>query len=45
VQPPLTAVGTEFSGVQPSGLAHHRELVGNTPAVRVFLGCRHRLSL
>jgi hypothetical protein len=37
VQTPFTAVGTELSGVEGSGLQYHRELIGSTPAFRVFL--------
>ena len=28
LQTPLAVVGTELGGVEPSGLEHHRELVG-----------------
>ena len=44
-QTPLPAVGAELSVVQASGLQHHRELVGSTPAFWFLLGCRHHLSL
>jgi hypothetical protein len=37
VQAPLAAVGAELSGVGGSGLQYNRELVGSTPAFRVFL--------
>ena len=37
IQAPLAAVGAELSGVEGSGLQYHRELVGSTPAFRVFL--------
>ncbi len=36
VQALLAAVGAELSGVGGSGLQYHRELVGSTPAFRVF---------
>lgn len=41
----IMAVGTEFNGVQSSGLERHRELVGSTPTIRVFLGCMHNPSM
>ena len=37
VEAPLAAVGAELGGVEGSGLQYHRELVGSTPAIRVFL--------
>jgi hypothetical protein len=37
VQAPFAAVGTELSGVVGSGLQYDRELIGSTPAFRVFL--------
>ena len=42
---PLAAVGAELSGVEASGLQHHRELVGGTPTLRIFLGGRHHFPL
>ena len=45
VQASLLAVGAEFGGIQPSGLEHHRELVGGSPALRILLRCRHHFSL
>jgi hypothetical protein len=45
VQAPFPEVGAELGGFQPSALEHHPELVGSTPAIRVFFGCRHHLSL
>jgi len=44
-QAPLPAVGTEFGGIQPGSLRHHRELVGSIPALRLFLGGGHHLIL
>jgi hypothetical protein len=37
VQAPLAAVAAELSDVEGSGLQYDRELVGSTPAFRVFL--------
>jgi len=45
IKPPFKAVGTEFSDVQLSGLEGHLEVVDSTPTIRVFLRCRHHLSL
>ena len=45
IENPLTPVGTELSGVQASGLQHHRELVSGAPALRILLGCRHHFSM
>ena len=45
IKPSFKAVGTEFSDVQLSGLEGHLELVDSTPTIRVFLRCRHHLSL
>ena len=37
VKAPLAAVGAELSGLEGRGLKYHQELVGSTPAFRVFL--------
>jgi len=42
---PLPAVGAELSGVQASGLQHHRELVGRAPTLGILLGGRHHFPL
>ena len=44
-QAPFPAVGTELRGIEPSALEHHRELVGSSPALWVFLRCRYHLPL
>jgi len=36
VQTAFSAIGAELSGIEPCGLEHHRELVGSTPALRLF---------
>jgi len=36
-QTPLSAVATELSGIEPSCFKHHREFIGSTPAIWVFL--------
>jgi len=44
-QTPFSAVATQLSGIKPGGLEHHREFIGSNPAIWVFLGCWHHLSL
>jgi hypothetical protein len=44
-QTPLAAVGAELGDIEAGSLQHHRELVSGTLTLRVFLGCRHHLSL